>query len=112
MGRRNYSASFKSEVVLQLLQGEKELGALASEYGINPNMLRNWRKEFIENASRVFDESRRERELLKKEEQLEEQQTALFKTIGQLTLERDFLRQCGTKLIGEDFEERYRQQKK
>ncbi len=108
MSRQNYSGAFKSEVVIELLRGEKEIGALAKEHNINPNVLRNWRKEFLEKASRVFDESRREKELSKKEEQLEAEQERLYKTIGQLTIERDFLRQCGKKLIGEDFEERYR----
>ena len=112
MKRRNYSASFKTELVLELLQGEKELGALAAEHQISPNLLRNWRSDFLSNATRVFDESRREKELAKKEERLEAQQEELFKTIGQLTMERDYLRQCGTKLVGPDFEERYRLQKK
>lgn len=111
MARTTYSAVFKSEIVLELLQGNKQLGELAAENNLNPNVIRNWRKEFLENASRVFDESRREKEMARKEQQLEGEQSELYKTIGQLTIERDFLRQCGTKLIGADFEERYRRQK-
>jgi transposase-like protein len=66
MAKTTYTPEFKSKLVLELLQGEKQLGELAAEHNLNPNMLRNWRKEFIENASRVFDESIREKEMKRK----------------------------------------------
>ena len=40
--RRNFSAEFKTKLVLQLLKGEKELNVLATENDIQPNLLRNW----------------------------------------------------------------------
>ena len=43
--RRNFSAEFKTNLVLQLLKGEKELNVLAVENEIPPNLLRNWKKE-------------------------------------------------------------------
>ena len=43
--RRNFSAEFKTNLVLQLLKGEKELNVLAVENDIQPNLLRNWKKE-------------------------------------------------------------------
>ncbi len=49
--RRNFSAEFKTNLVLQLLKGEKELNALAVENDIQPNLLRNWKKEFLANVS-------------------------------------------------------------
>ncbi len=39
--RNSYTPEFKIKVVLEVLQRELELGELAAEYGINPNMLRN-----------------------------------------------------------------------
>ena len=38
--RRNFSAEFKTNLVLQLLKGEKELHVLAVENDIQPNLLR------------------------------------------------------------------------
>ena len=110
MSRNNYSPEFKAKIVLELLGEEKELNALAAEHEINPNQLRNWKNEFMEKASRVFDESKHEKELQRKEKVLEAREAQMLKTIGQLTIERDFLQQCGEKLIGADFAERYRQQ--
>ncbi len=95
MARRNsYTPEFKTKVVLEVLQGERELGELAAQYGINPNMLRNWKREFLENASRAFDESRQAKQARRKEAELEKKQAQMLRTIGQLTLERDFLQAC------------------
>ena len=53
--RRNFSAKFKSDLVIELLKGEKNLKTLATEHNLQPNLLRNWKKEFLSNASVVFD---------------------------------------------------------
>ena len=58
--RRNFSAKFKSDLVIELLKGEKDLNTLATENNIQPNLLRNWKKEFLNNASAVFDDKREE----------------------------------------------------
>ena len=56
--RRNFSAKFKSDLVLEVLKGEKELNVIATENGIQSNLLRNWKKEFLEKASVVFDDTK------------------------------------------------------
>ncbi len=94
MARSNYSAEYKAKIVLDVLQGEQELGEIAAANGLNPNMVRNWKKEFVANASRVFDETRQGKEARRKEEDLKKKQEQMLKTIGQLTLERDFLQDC------------------
>lgn len=58
--RRSFSAKFKSDLVIELLKGEKDLNTLAAENNIQPNLLRNWKKEFLNNASLVFDDKREE----------------------------------------------------
>ena len=56
--RRNFSAKFKSELVIELLKGEKDLNTIATENNIQPNLLRNWKKEFLDKTSVVFDDTR------------------------------------------------------
>ena len=58
--RRNFSAKFKSDLVIELIKGEKDLNTLATENNIQPNLLRNGKKEFLNNASVVFDDKREE----------------------------------------------------
>lgn len=69
--RRAFSAEFKTDLVLSLLRGEKELAVLAAENNIQPHLLRKWKKEFLSRASMVFD-SRREDALRKKLDEVNE----------------------------------------
>ena len=94
MSRTTYSAEFKAKLVLEALEGAESLEAIASKNQINPNMLRTWKKEFVKNAARVFSESKTEREARRKEDALKKEHEKMYKTIGQLTLERDYLQDC------------------
>lgn len=87
--RRNFTAKFKSDLVLELLKGENDLNTLATENSIQPNLLRNWKKEFLSKASVVFDDSREEniRERLEDERK---EKTAYAKKVGQLTMQVDY----------------------
>ena len=49
--RRNFTAQFKAKLVLEVLKGEKDINTIATENNIQPNLLRNWKKEFLDNAS-------------------------------------------------------------
>lgn len=76
-------------------RGEQELGAIATENNLNPNMVRNWKAEFVENASSIFEEhGKAEREAKRKETAAAKERDKLLKTIGQLTVERNFLQDC------------------
>lgn len=54
MGRRKFSAEFKTNIVLELLREEKQIGELAAKHELSPNQLRNWKKEFLENAVNAY----------------------------------------------------------
>lgn len=95
MTYKHHTPEMKAKIVLSALQGEKEIGELAKEYEINPNLIRKWRSEFLERASTVFEDPRKANAKAKrKEEHLEKQNQQMLRTIGQLTLERDFLQDC------------------
>lgn len=95
MTRKTYTAEFKTKIVLEVLREEKSIEAIASDNDLNPNMVRTWRKEFLENASSVFVSSKKaEKEAKRREALLEKQTNKMLRTIGQLTIERDFLQDC------------------
>ena len=89
--RRNFSAKFKSDLVLEVLKGEKELNVIATENGIQPNLLRNWKKEFLEKASVVFDDSREEN-IKEKLSEERKGKAAYARKVGQLTMQVDWLK--------------------
>jgi transposase-like protein len=91
MGKRQFSAEFKSQLVLEVLRGERELGEIASKHQINPNQLRAWKVAFLEKAPTLFEESKTAKKAAEQERRSTEEKADMLKTIGQLTMERDFL---------------------
>ncbi len=82
--RKRYSAIFKGKVVLEALKEQKTLHELASAYGIHPNQIMNWKKQFSENSHLVFQHSANKRD----QKIIDE----LYRQIGQLTMELDWLK--------------------
>jgi len=95
--RRNFSAEFKTNLVLQLLKGEKELNVLDVENDIQPNLLRNWKKEFLANASLAFD-NKREDNLREKLAEERKEKVEYAKKVAQLTMQVDWLKKNLKKL--------------
>lgn len=91
MSRYKYTPEFKAKIVLEVLEGNHELGEIAVDNNLNPNMVRNWKSEFVRNANRVFNKRQSEKDIRRKEAELEQEHDQMLKTIGQLTMERDFL---------------------
>ena len=96
--RRNFSAKFKSDLVIALLKGEKDLNTLATENNIQPNLLRNWKKEFLNNASAVFDD-KREENLKDKLAEERREKAEYAKKVGQLTMQVDWLKKNLKKFV-------------
>lgn len=89
--RGKFSPEFKTKAVLKLLESGKTINEIASKYNIIPKSLIMWKKEFLDNASVVFEESvpskKYNEELKEKEEKIE----LLQKTLGRTIVERDWL---------------------
>ena len=92
--RKQYSAAFKAKVVLEVLREEKTIAELASQYEVHPTMIFAWRREFLENAVGIFEDKRKSRH----DEDNTELTDKLYKQIGQLKVENDFLKQACDKL--------------
>ena len=104
--RRNFSAEVKTNLVLQLLKGVKELNVLAVENDIQPNLLRNWKKEFLTNASLAFD-NKREDNLREKLAEERKEKAEYAKKVGQLTMQVDWLKKKSEEVIGPDYESKF-----
>ena len=85
--RRNFLPEFKTKLVIELLESGKTLNEIASKYDVLPKSLITWKKQFIENASIVFEESvpskKYKDEIKEKEQKIEE----LEKTLGRTVME-------------------------
>ena len=55
--RRQFTAAFKAQVVLELLSGNKSVAEAAREHGVKAEIISRWRRQFLENAASVFEKS-------------------------------------------------------
>ena len=62
---RKCSPKFKAKVALEAIKGDKTISQIASEYGIHPQQVRAWKKEFLENMHLVFEKEDQAKDLKK-----------------------------------------------
>lgn len=86
--RKQYSAQFKAKVALEAHRGEKTVAELASQYQLHPTVINNWKRRLLEGVSSLFEKGS---EISKGDATAQAQIDELYRQIGQLTVERDFL---------------------
>jgi len=84
--RRQHSGEFKARVALAAIRGEKTVNELASEYGVHPVQISQWKQAVQDEVPRLLSSRRGRRE---KEEELK---ATLYQQIGQLKVEVDWLK--------------------
>ena len=55
MPRKKYSAEFKAKIAIEALRETKTLAQLATEYGVHPNQIRDWKNELVGNSKQLFE---------------------------------------------------------
>jgi transposase-like protein len=85
--RKSHTATFKAQVALAAVKGDKTISELASLHGVHPTLIHAWKKQLVENADEVFQtgtkSSGTDHEAL---------QAQLYEQIGRLKTELDWLK--------------------
>ena len=92
--RKQYSPQFKAKVALEAARGDKTVAELSSQYDLHPTVINNWKRQLLETASQLFETGLSKKVELDSQEKMKE----LYRHIGQLKVERDFLAECSEKL--------------
>lgn len=85
--RRKHSVAFKAKVALEAVKGEKTIAQISSEFGIHLNQIRKWRKDLLERLPDLFSDRRK-----RVEKDRDELEAELYRQIGQLKVELDWLK--------------------
>lgn len=86
--RKQYSAQLKAKVALEAIRGEKTIAEIAAQYEIHPTMIHNWKRQLLDGANGIFEQQNQAVEV---SSGAEAQIAELYRQIGQLKVERDFL---------------------
>jgi transposase len=85
--RRRHSAEFKTKVVVAALREDKTQSQLASEFGVHPMQITQWKRQALEMLPEIFG-AQRQRSLAEQEE-LERR---LYERIGRLETDLEWLK--------------------
>ena len=84
-GRRVFTGAFKAQVAIAALKERETLAELSKRFDLHPQMITKWKQEFVERSSEIF-------ETRAPQESFEAEKERLFSKIGQLEMERDWLK--------------------
>ena len=85
--RKKHSIKSKVKIALEAIKGEKTTAEITSTYGIHATQVNTWKKQALENIPEAFSAKRK-----KQENDQQELIGELYKQIGQLKVENDFLK--------------------
>lgn len=83
--RRKFSSAFKAKVAIEAIKEDLTTQELAAKHQIHPSQVTSWKKDFLDNASVIFETKRHE-------EKDESKDKILYSKIGELQIEIDFLK--------------------
>lgn len=89
--KRKLTPSFKFQLVVEALQNQEKQAELARQYDIHPQLISNWKRQFLKQGPSLFVPSNQDKQKDRKKEELE-------RLIGKQTIEIQFLKKVLSKL--------------
>jgi transposase-like protein len=85
--RKTYTASFKAQVALAALRGDRTANELAAQHQIHPTLVSNWKQALLQGSASLFAEGNKPTKANDQPDPAE-----LFEQIGRLKMELEWLK--------------------
>jgi putative transposase len=85
--RKQHTATFKAQVALATLKGDKTVNELAGQFGGHPTLIHTWKKQLLAGADQVFSNGTKAGA-----NDVEAEKAELFEQIGRLKMELEWLK--------------------
>jgi transposase-like protein len=85
--KKTYNKEFKARVALDAVKGQKTISELATEYGVHPNQIGQWKKTLIGGSAELFARGK-DHDV----EAHEAEKERLYQQIGKLQVELEWLK--------------------
>jgi transposase-like protein len=97
MQRKKHDAALKGRVALEMVKGQRTVNEIAADYGVHPNLITKWKRQLLDGVPGIFS-SRAVLDVQDKE--TERLIASLYQKIGQLEVEREWLKKKSLQLGG------------
>lgn len=84
---KQYNGQFKFKVALEAAKGTKTISELASETGVHPTQIGQWKRQLLEEGAELFTQASK-----RQAQAAEEEQAELYEQIGRLKMELEWLK--------------------
>ncbi|MBI4356611.1 MAG: transposase [Gammaproteobacteria bacterium] len=89
--KKKWSATAKFEIALLAVKGETTLNEICQRFEVAPGQVHVWKKQLFEQGAQVFSKADKSATTAAQQERT---RNSLYEKIGQLTMERDFLKKA------------------
>lgn len=85
--QRNHTAEFKAKVALDALRGDLTINEISKKYGVHATQIHRWKQQALASIKTSFNGKQQKAEM-----DNEKLTNDLYRQIGQLTCENEFLK--------------------
>lgn len=85
--KKRYSGAEKAKVALEAVKGQLTINEISQKYEVHSTQINRWKKQLVNGVADIFSDSQQHHEANQ-----QESINSLYQQIGQLTVERDYLK--------------------